>query len=113
MKQPKPWGDTYGGDPFGWEKWQNPLQGLHIGSEDRVLVVAQNFPGSGNSDRSPDLEVATVRKSLEQQNVELAPYFAVATPKLDDPARTDAVMYLIRYQGFREISVQPRPISFD
>ena len=109
--------NTYGGDPF-WvgEMAKSFIKGLHIGSEDRVLVVAQNFPGSGNSDRSPDLEVATVRKSLEQlKQIELAPYFAVATPKLDDPARTDAVMVShIRYQGFQgNIRATTRPISFD
>ena len=57
--------NTYGGDPF-WvgEMGKSFISGLHTGSDDRVLVVAQNFPGTGNSDRSPESEVATVRKSL-------------------------------------------------
>ena len=67
--------NTYGGDPF-WvgEVGKSFIKGIHTGSENRILVVAQNFPGTGNSDRSPESEVATVRKSLEQlKQIELAP----------------------------------------
>lgn len=109
--------NVYGGDPF-WvgEMAKSFIAGLHIGSENRMMVVAQNFPGTGNSDRSPELEVATVRKSLEQlKQIELAPYFAVTPPELDNPSRTDAVMVShIRYQGFQgNIRATTRPISFD
>jgi len=109
--------NTYGGDPF-WvgEMGKSFITGLHTGSDDRVLVVAQNFPGTGNSDRSPESEVATVRKSLEQlKQIELAPYFAVTDLNVDDPARVDAVMVShIRYQGFQgNIRATTRPISFD
>ncbi len=109
--------NTYGGDPF-WvgEMGKSFISGLHTGSDDRVLVVAQNFPGTGNSDRSPESEVATVRKSLEQlKQIELAPYFAVTDLNVDDPARVDAVMVShIRYQGFQgNIRATTRPISFD
>lgn len=109
--------NTYGGDPF-WvgEMGKAFIEGLHNGSDNRMLVVAQNFPGTGNSDRSPEFEVATVRKSLEQlKQIELAPYFSVTTPAVGDPSRVDAVMVShIRYQGFQgNIRATTRPISFD
>jgi len=109
--------NTYGGDPF-WvgEMGKSFIKGIHTGSDNRILVVAQNFPGTGNSDRSPESEVATVRKSLEQlKQIELAPYFTVTTPELGDSGRVDAVMVShIRYQGFQgNIRATTRPISFD
>ena len=109
--------NTYGGDPF-WvgEMGKSFINGLHTGSENRLMVVAQNFPGTGNSDRSPDSEIATVRKSLEQlKQIELAPYFSVTSPTLGDPSRVDGLMVShIRYQGFQgNIRATTRPISFD
>ena len=109
--------NTYGGDPF-WvgEMGKSFISGLHTGSQNRLMVVAQNFPGTGNSDRSPDSEIATVRKSLEQlKQIELAPYFSVTTPVLGDPGRVDGLMVShIRYQGFQgNIRATTRPISFD
>jgi len=109
--------NTYGGDPF-WvgEMGKAFISGLHVGSNNRMLVVAQNFPGTGNSDRSPEFEVATVRKSLEQlKQIELAPYFSVTTPDVGSPTRVDAVMVShIRYQGFQgNIRATTKPISFD
>ena len=109
--------NVFGGDPF-WvgEMGKAFISGIHTGSDSRVMVVAQNFPGTGNSDRSPEFEVATVRKSLEQlKQIELAPYFAVTTPEPGDPGRVDAVMVShIRYQGFQgNIRATTRPISFD
>lgn len=109
--------NTFGGDPF-WvgEMGKAFIRGLRQGSDNRILVVAQNFPGTGNSDRAPEHEVATVRKSLEQlKQIELAPYFAVTTPPVGDPGRVDAVMVShIRYQGFQgNIRATTRPISFD
>ncbi|MFU8825979.1 MAG: glycoside hydrolase family 3 N-terminal domain-containing protein [Brevefilum sp.] len=108
---------AFGGDPF-WvgEMGRAFINGLHTGSNNRMLVVGQNFPGTGNSDRSPDQEVSTVRKSLEQlEQVELVPYFAVTSPPLGNPGRVDALMVSHnRYQGFQgNIRATTRPISFD
>ena len=109
--------NTFGGDPY-WvgELGQATISGLHTGSENRLLVIAQNFPGTGNSDRSPEDEVATVRKSLEQlTQIELAPFFSVTSLAADDPGRIDGVMVShIRYQGFQgNIRATTKPISFD
>jgi beta-N-acetylhexosaminidase len=109
--------NAFGGEPF-WvgEMGRAFINGLHVGSNNRMLVVAQNFPGTGNADRSPEQEVSTVRKSLEQlKQVELVPYFSVTTPAIGDPGRVDAVMVSHnRYQGFQgNIRATTRPISFD
>jgi len=109
--------NTFGGDPF-WvgEMGKSFITGVHVSSGNRIMVVAQNFPGTGNSDRSPETEVATVRKSLEQlKQIELAPYFTVTAPPVGDPGRVDGVMVShIRYQGFQgNIRATTRPISFD
>ncbi|MCC6147771.1 MAG: hypothetical protein IT308_09410, partial [Anaerolineaceae bacterium] len=70
---------TFGGDPF-WvgEMGKKYIQGVHEGSDGKIAVIAKHFPGRGGSDRPPEEEVATVRKSLEQlKQIELAPFFAV------------------------------------
>ncbi len=108
---------TFGGDPY-WVglMGQAYTRGVHQGSANRVAVVAKHFPGHGGSDREPDQEVSTVRKSLEQlKQIELAPFFSVTG---DAPVPTDTVDALmtshIRYQGFQgNIRESTRPISFD
>lgn len=107
---------VFGGDPF-WvgEMGQAYISGLHVGSNDRMIVVARHFPGRGGSDRSPEEEVATVRKSLEQlKQVELTPFFAV-TNSSDPQSNTDGLLVShIRYQGFQgNIRATTRPVSFD
>jgi beta-N-acetylhexosaminidase len=109
--------NTFGGDPF-WvgEMGKAYISGIHSGSENRMLVIAQNFPGTGNSDRSPEEEVATVRKSLEQlKQIELAPFFSVTGLASGDPSRVDGLMVShIRYQGFQgNIRATTKPLSFD
>lgn len=108
---------AFGSDPF----WVSILgsayiKGLHEGSNGKLAVVAKHFPGNGGSDRSPEEEVATVRKSLEQlKNFDLVPFFAVTgnAPSLEET--TDALLAShIRYQGFQEnIRATTRPVSFD
>lgn len=109
--------NTFGGDPF-WvgEMGKAYISGIHDGSDNRMLVIAQNFPGTGNSDRSPEEEVATVRKSLEQlKQIELAPFFSVTGLDREEPSRVDGIMVShIRYQGFQgNIRATTKPISFD
>ncbi|HXF85801.1 MAG TPA: glycoside hydrolase family 3 N-terminal domain-containing protein [Anaerolineales bacterium] len=107
---------VFGGDPFWVGKMGNAyISGLHQGSGGRMLVVAKHFPGRGSSDRLPEEEVATVRKSLEQlKQVELTPFFAV-TGAPDATANTDGLLVShIRYQGFQgNIRATTRPVSFD
>jgi beta-N-acetylhexosaminidase len=107
---------VFGGDPF-WvgEMGKAYISGLHAGSNSRMVVVAKHFPGRGSSDRSPEEEVATVRKSLEQlKQIELSPFFGVT--QSDDPASTANGLLVshIRYQGFQgNIRATTRPVSLD
>ena len=107
---------VFGGDAF-WvgEMGRAFISGLHGGSDGQMVVVAKHFPGRGGSDRLPEEEVATVRKSLEQlKQVELNPFFAVTTS--DEPTEVvDGLLVShIRYQGFQgNIRATTRPVSFD
>ncbi|MFN8403591.1 MAG: glycoside hydrolase family 3 N-terminal domain-containing protein [Anaerolineales bacterium] len=107
---------VFGGDPFWVGKMGlSFITGLHEGSNNRLLVIAKHFPGRGDSDRLPDVEVATVRKSLEQlKQVELPPFFAV-TNSADPAGLADGLLVShIRYQGFQgNIRATTRPVSFD
>ncbi len=108
---------TFGGDPY-WVgvMGQAYIRGVHQGSDDGVAVIAKHFPGRGGSDRPPEEEVATVRKSLEQlKQIELAPFFAVTGNDVVQQAVTDGLLVShIRYQGFQgNIRAITRPVSFD
>ena len=109
---------TFGGDPF-WvgEMGKAYIKGLHLGSIGKLAVIAKNFPGRGGSDRLPDEEVATVRKSIEQLKlIELAPFFEV-TDTADTAGNSIAdglLLSHIRYQGFQgNIRATTKPVSFD
>jgi beta-N-acetylhexosaminidase len=109
---------TFGGDSF-WvgEMGKAYVKGLHNGSRDRLAVIAKNFPGRGSSDRLPEEEVATVRKSLEQLKlIELAPFFQVTdTGTSDEDSVVEGLLVShIRYQGFQgNIRATTKPVSFD
>jgi beta-N-acetylhexosaminidase len=107
---------VFGGDPF-WvgEMGRAYIAGVHTGSENRMAVVAKHFPGRGASDRSPEEEVATVRKSREQlKQVELPPFFAV-TNSTEPAELVDGLLVShIRYQGLQgNIRATTRPVSLD
>jgi len=108
---------TFGGDPF-WvaESGRAYIRGVHEGGQGRVAVVAKHFPGHGSSDRLPEEEVSTVRKSLDElKNFDLAPFFSVTGNAQSDLERTDALLVSnIRYQGLQgNIRATTRPVSFD
>ncbi|MFN8413490.1 MAG: glycoside hydrolase family 3 N-terminal domain-containing protein [Anaerolineales bacterium] len=108
---------VFGGDPY-WvgEMGRAYVSGLHLGSDNHLLVIAKHFPGVGGSDRLPEEEVSTVRKSLEQlKQIELAPFFAVTGNALSPESTADGLLVShIRYQGFQgNIRATTRPVSFD
>lgn len=108
---------SFGGDPY-WVGLMGKayISGIHEGSENRMAVIAKHFPGRGESDRPPEEEVATVRKSLEQlKQIELAPFFAVTGQADDAASTTDGLLVShIRYQGFQgNIRATTKPVSFD
>jgi len=108
---------VFGGDPY-WvgEMGRAYVAGLHNGSGNKMLVVAKHFPGVGGSDRLPEEEVSTVRKSIEQlKQIELAPFFSVTGNAGSPESTVDGLLVShIRYQGFQgNIRATTRPISFD
>ena len=109
---------TFGGDPY-WvgEMGKAYIRGLHVGSDGKMAVIAKNFPGRGSSDRLPEEDVATVRKSLEQLKlIELAPFFEVTNIDGEDAGEVVDGLLLshIRYQGFQgNIRATTKPVSFD
>jgi beta-N-acetylhexosaminidase len=108
---------TFGGDPF-WvsQMGRAYIRGLHKGSNQQIAVIAKHFPGRGGSDRLPEAEVATVRKSLEQLRlIELAPFFAVTgNAKEENEIAEGLLLSHIRYQGLQgNIRAFTKPISLD
>jgi beta-N-acetylhexosaminidase len=107
---------VFGGDPF-WvgEMGKAYISGLHTGSDNRMVVIAKHFPGRGASDRSPEEEVATVRKPLEQlKQVELLPFFSVTDSSQLAELADGLLVSHIRYQGFQgNIRATTRPVSLD
>ena len=107
---------VFGGDPF-WvgEMGRAYITGLHNGSDNQMMVVAKHFPGRGASDRSPEQEVATVPKSLEQlQQGDLLPFFSVTDPTAPEAQADGLLVSHIRYQGFQgNIRATTRPVSLD
>jgi beta-N-acetylhexosaminidase len=108
---------SFGGDPFWVSKFsQSYIKGVHNGSRNNIAVVAKYFPGLGSSDRLPEQEIATVRKSLEQlKQIDLAPFFAVTGYAPSAASSVDGLLNShIRYQGLQgNIRSTTRPISLD
>lgn len=108
---------VFGGNPY----WVSVLgsayvNGLHAGSNGRLLVVPEHFPGAGNADRATDQEVATVRTPLDQlKQAELLPFFAVTGDASVPGGTADGLLLShIRYEGFQgPIRPTTKPVSFD
>ncbi|HUI90584.1 MAG TPA: glycoside hydrolase family 3 N-terminal domain-containing protein [Anaerolineales bacterium] len=108
---------VFGGDPY-WVSQMGSayISGLHVGSQNKMLVIAKHFPGEGSSDRPNAEEVATVRKSLDQlKQIDLSPFFAVTGDASSSDTTADGLLVShIRYQGFQgNIRATTRPVSFD
>ncbi len=108
---------TFGGDPY-WvgEMGRAYIRGIHLGSNGNLAVAAKHFPGHGGSDRLPEEEVATVRKSLDElKSIDLAPFIATTGNALAPEEAVDALLSShIRYQGLQgNIRATTRPVSLD
>ena len=109
---------TFGGDPYWVGKMgQAYISGIHTGSDGKIAVISKHFPGAGGSDRLPEVEVATIRRSLEQlKSFDLMPFFSV-TGNADSPeTTTDGLLVShTRYQGFQGTNIRAttRPVSLD
>jgi beta-N-acetylhexosaminidase len=108
---------TFGGDPF-WvgEMGQAYIQGIHEGSGRKDAVIATHFPGIGASDRSPEEEVATIRKAMDDLRlIDLAPFATVASAAPGAMEIADGFLVShIRYQGLQgSIRTSTKPVSLD
>ena len=113
---------VFGGDPFWVGQFGAAFSaGAHGGSNNRVAVIAKNFPGLGGADRYVEDEIPTVQKSLEQlRSFDLAPFFALMQfdPRPEskvNASRADGLLMThIRYRGFQgNIRANTRPVSLD
>ncbi len=102
---------------IGWVRWEVLILPVCIREvNERLMVIANHFPGRGSADRPSGEEPATVRKSLEQlKQIELAPYFSVTGNAINAESTADGLLVShIRYQGFQgNIRSTTRPVSFD
>jgi len=93
------------------------IRGVHEGSGSRVATVAKHFPGYGRSGRDPQIEVATINKSLEEiRALELMPFVAVTRFSAGDPlGATDALMIShVRSAAFQEhVEFFSDPLTLD
>lgn len=94
--------NSFGGEP-NWvgQMAQAYVTGVHEGSQGRVAVIAQDFPGLGFADTDPAQEVPAVPRSLQQlRDFDLLPYFAVTGAAGDSLARVDGLQCAnLRFQG--------------
>lgn len=107
---------SFGGDPY-WvgELSKAYVEGIHLGSQGRISVIAQHFPGLGSVDRPPYEEVSTIQKTLDQlEQIELAPYMSL-TGDPDPLRQVDGFMIsAVRYQGLQgNIRATTMPVNFD
>lgn len=108
---------SYGSNPSWVGKiGQSFVSGLHKGSENRLTVIANHFPGMGSVDRPPNLEVSTIQRNLDQlMQKELIPFISLTNMDIPEDARVEGLMSShVRYQGLQgNVSSSTRPISFD
>lgn len=108
---------VFGGNPY-WVSVMGRayISGLHTGSNGRMMVVADHFPGVGNADRPVGQESATVRKSLEQlKQTDLLPFYEVTGDAKSTQGTVDGLLVSqAKYQGFQgNIRATTRPVSLD
>mgnify|MGYP005841090781 CR=1 FL=1 len=106
---------SFGGEPYWVGKMgQAYITGVHEGSQGRIAVIAQNFPGLGLADTPPDQEIPVLPRAVEElRKFDLVPYHAVTGGARDPLARADGVQCAnIRYQGENIRSIT-RPICID
>jgi beta-N-acetylhexosaminidase len=106
---------TFGGEPY-WvgRMGTNYIQGLRAGSQGRLLIVAQHWPGLGASDRELNQEVPVVPRSAEElRRVDLVPFFAVTGGASDPSQQVDGLQCAnLRYQG-ESLRAETRPVCVD
>ncbi len=108
---------SFGENPYWVGKLgQAYIEGVHNGSEGKLLVVATHFPGQGSSDRNPADEIAVVSKSYPQLLAEdLAPFFSVTGNAANPSSTADGLLAAhLRFESLQgSIRSSTRPFSLD
>ncbi|MCD4751834.1 MAG: hypothetical protein K8R40_02060 [Anaerolineaceae bacterium] len=107
---------SFGSDPD-WvgNMGQSYIRGLHQGSQNQIAVIAENFPGTGEADHSPNDEIVTILKDISNlKEIDLAPFWNV-TGRADDASQAEGILVShSRYQALQgAIRSTTRPISLD
>ncbi|MDP6793466.1 MAG: glycoside hydrolase family 3 N-terminal domain-containing protein, partial [Anaerolineales bacterium] len=92
------------------------VAGVHRGSQGRIALVGQSFPGLGSGDRETVFDIPTVNKSLKDLlTVDLWPFFAVTASSPGDDAAIDVLMPAQgRYSAWQgALSSDTRPLGMD
>ena len=87
---------SFGSDPE-WvsQMGQEYIRGLHAGSNNQMLVIAEHFPGSGNADRPNTEEISTVLQTLDELEAnELLPFMPLPATPLQASSRPMASWFL-------------------
>ncbi|MEM7126956.1 MAG: glycoside hydrolase family 3 N-terminal domain-containing protein [Chloroflexota bacterium] len=118
---------SFGGDPEWVGKMGRAyIKGVHEGGSGRVITIARQFPGEGDSDRLPYEEIATIQSTIEElRRYNFPPFLAAMTDRsgiATDEAVTDGMMsshmYFSALQGdfepfsaFRDLQdeIEPPP----
>jgi beta-N-acetylhexosaminidase len=108
---------SFGSDPE-WvsQMGQEYIRGLHAGSDNQILVIAEHFPGAGNADRPNTEEISTVLQTMDElETNELLPFYAVTGNAPSAEQQADGVLVShIRYEALQgTIRTTTRPISLD
>lgn len=93
--------NSFGGQPYWVGKMGAAyVQGAHAGSQNRLAVIAQNFPGLGYADTSPDQEIPVVPRSIDElRQFDLVPFHAVTGAATENTQQVDGFQCTnIRYQ---------------
>ena len=92
------------------------IAGVHRGSQGRIALVGQSFPGLGSGDRETVFDIPTVNKSLQDLlTVDLSPFFAVTGSSPGDDTAIDVLMPAQgRYSAWQgTVSSDTRPLGMD
>ena len=108
---------SFSGSPY-WvgEIGQAYITGLHIGSQNRMAVIATDFPGFVGADQPLSDEIPAIRKTLDQLLLtELPPFFQITDLGADTNGQANGLLLAhARYEAFQSnISTVSPPISLN
>ena len=92
------------------------IKGIHMGSKGRLAVIPMAFPGTGAADRSTEINIPSISKSMEEiLQIDMVPFAAVTDLEQDSLFVADGLMpSQARYSSLQgALSNSTRPLSLD